>query len=237
MKLLNNKVAMVTGAGQGVGEGIARALAYAGAAVMIAARRANNGVPAASAIQQHGGTAAFVRCDVTNRAAVDTAVAATVDRFGGLDVMVHNAVSPPGPPAPIQDIADSLIEAQIATAVTATFHCAQASLRHLRERGGSLILLTSAAGIEGSANLPLYATVKGAQRGILKSLAREWGPFGVRVNAIAPVAQTRAMTDAFAANPTLQARLNARTPLGRMGDPETDIGQLRCFWRPTSLAI
>jgi len=227
--LLTDRVAIITGAGQGVGLGIAEAMAAAGAAVIIAARRPDNGEPAAASIRAAGGRAGFVRCDVTIRADVDAAVDTALDRFGRLDVMVHNAVSPPGPPRPIQDIDDDTIAAQIATSTTAAFHCAQAAFAHLRADHGSLILLTSPAGIEGSGNLPLYATVKGAQRGLLKSLAREWGPHGVRVNAIAPVAWTPAMRTATDANPTLEARLSGRTPLGRIGDPTDDIGPVAVF--------
>ncbi|MEM9202078.1 MAG: SDR family oxidoreductase [Actinomycetota bacterium] len=227
--LLDGRVAIVTGAGQGVGEGIARALADAGAAVVIAARRAENGEPAAAAIQALGHTATFVRCDVTSEVDVDAAIDHAVEAHGGLDIVVHNAVSPPGPPAPVQDVDPEIITAQIATSTTATFLLARAAHHHLAARQGTMILLTSPAGMEGSGNLPIYATVKGAQRGILKSLAREWGPDGIRVNAIAPVAWTPAMTTATDANPTLQARLEARTPLGRIGDPETDIGPVAVF--------
>lgn len=227
--LLQDRVAVVTGAGQGVGRGIAAAMATAGAAVVIAARREETGEPVAAEIRAAGGRAEFVRCDVTDRADVDGTVAATLDRFGRLDVMVHNAVSPPGAPRPIQEIDDETIALQIATSTTAAFHCAQAAFPHLRVDHGSYILLTSPAGIEGSGNLPLYGAVKGAQRGLLKSLAREWGPHGVRVNAIAPVAWTPAMDAATAANPTLEARLRGRTPLQRIGDAEHDIGPVAVF--------
>ena len=227
--LLEGRVAIVTGAGQGVGEGIARALAGAGAAVVIAARRAENGEPAAAAIRERGHVASFVRCDVTVEADVAGAVDHAVDEHGRLDIVVHNAVSPPGPPAPVQDVDPDIITSQIATSTTATHRFARAAHPHLAANHGSLIILTSPAGMEGSGNLPVYASVKGAQRGIIKSLAREWGPDGIRVNAIAPVAWTPAMTAATEANPTLQARLEARTPLGRIGDPETDIGPVAVF--------
>ena len=226
---LAGQVAVVTGAGQGVGAGIAEALAAAGAAVVVAARRASTGEPAAAAIRAAGHTAAFVRCDVTDSRDMDAAVAQAVERFGGLDVMVHNAVSPPGPPRPLQRTDSGTIRAQIATSTTATYHCARAALPYLRRRPGTMILLTSPAGIEGSANLPVYASVKAAQRGILKSLAREWGPVGVRVNAIAPVARTPAMDAAVAANPRLEERLVGRTPLGRIGDAAADIGPVAVF--------
>lgn len=227
--LLEGRVAVITGAGQGVGEGIAAAMAAAGASVVIAARRPDNGEPAAAAIRDAGHEARFIRCDVADRASVDACVSETVEAYGRLDIMVHNAVSPPGPPRPLQEIDDDTIAAQIATSTTASFHCAQAALPHLQADYGILILLTSPAGIEGSGNLPLYGTVKGAQRGLLKSLAREWGPIGVRVNAIAPVAWTPAMDTATAANPTLEARLRGRTPLQRIGDPTDDIGPVAVF--------
>ena len=227
--LLDGRVAIVTGAGQGVGEGIARALAGAGAAVVIAARRAENGEPAVATIRDRGHEASFVRCDVTVEADVVAAVDHAVAEHGRLDIVVHNAVSPPGPPAPVQDVDPDIITAQIATSTTAAHLFARAAHPHLVLSGGSFILLTSPAGMEGSGNLPIYATVKAAQRGILKSLAREWGADGIRVNAIAPVAWTPALTTATEANPTLQARLEARTPLGRIGDPETDIGPVAVF--------
>ncbi|MEM7142048.1 MAG: SDR family oxidoreductase [Actinomycetota bacterium] len=226
---LDGRVAIVTGAGQGVGQGIAESLAAAGAAIVIAARRVETGEPVAAGIRASGGDAMCVRCDVGVEADVRAAVDATVGHYGRLDVMVHNAVSPPGPPRPLQEIDDDTIAAQIATSTTASFLCASAAFPHLSKDHGSLILLTSPAGIEGSGNLPLYGCVKGAQRGLLKSLAREWGPAGVRVNAIAPVAWTPAMDVATAANPTLEARLRGRTPLQRIGDPADDIGPVAVF--------
>lgn len=227
--VLEGQVAVVTGAGQGVGAGIARALAAAGAAVVIATRRATTGEPVAESIRAAGHDAAFVRCDVTDTGEVEAAVAAAVERFGGLDVIVHNAVAPPGPPCPLHLTDSDTIRAQIATGTTATYLCARASLPHLRRRPGAMILLTSPAGVEGSGNLPVYATAKAAQRGILKSLAREWGPLGVRVNAIAPVARTPAMDAAVAASPELERRLVERTPLGRLGDATADIGPVAVF--------
>lgn len=228
-RLLEGRTAIVTGAGQGVGEGIARAMAAAGANVVIAARRVETGEPAAEAIRARGHSAICLQCDVAERADVDRVVAETVQHFGGLDVMVHNALSPVGPVAEVQHGADETWDGLMRTAVRASFACAQAAFPHLRDRQGSYILLTSPAGIEGSGDRATYGAAKAAQRGFAKSLAREWGPYGIRVNLIGPVAMTPAMLVAYKANPELEARLIRRTPLQRIGEPEADIGGVAVF--------
>ena len=105
------------------------------------------------------------------------------------------------------------------------YHCAVAALPALRGRtGGTLLVMTSPAGIEGSATLPLYATMKGALRGFAKSLAREWAPLGVTVNVVSPLAWSPAMDNAIAEDPAMEERLASRA-VGRVGDPETDVGR------------
>jgi 3-oxoacyl-[acyl-carrier protein] reductase len=228
--LLAGKTAIVTGAGQGVGEGIARAFAAAGANVVIAARRVETGEPAAAAIRARGHEAICLPCDVVDRAAIDQVVAATVEHYGGLDIMVHNALSGVGPLAEVQAADDAVWHGLLRTAVHASFSCAQAALPHLRVRpGSSYLLITSPAGIEGSGDRATYGAVKAAQRALAKSLAREWGPHGIRVNLIGPVAMTPAMVKAYAANPELEGRLNVRIPLRRVGDAEADIGSVAVF--------
>jgi NAD(P)-dependent dehydrogenase (short-subunit alcohol dehydrogenase family) len=228
--LLEGRTAIVTGAGQGVGEGIARAFAAAGANVVIAARRVETGEPAAEVIRQRGGMAVCLPCDVAVREDIDRVVSRTVHRFGGLDIVVHNALSPVGGLFEVQDAPDDIWTGLMATAVRASFSCAQASFAALKARpGSSYILVTSPAGIEGSGDRAVYGAVKAAQRGFAKSLAREWGPHGIRVNLIGPVAMTPAMEKAYAANPALEARLVGRTPLRRIGEPEADIGAVAVF--------
>ena len=232
IRLLDGKAVIVTGAGGGVGYGIAMAMASHGASVVVAARRPDNGEPAARAIDESNahGRAVFHRCDVTQRASIEDTVAFTVERFGRLDCVVHNAVSAVGPPTEIQDIAPELWKGMISSAVRASFDCAQVAYPHLRASQGSYLLITSATGIEGSPYLPVYGMVKAAQRGFGKSLAREWGPDGIRVNLIGPVAMTPALEVAYKANPVLEARLVKRTPLQRVGDPAADIGPAAVFF-------
>jgi 3-oxoacyl-[acyl-carrier protein] reductase len=144
--------------------------------------------------------------------------------------MVHNALAFVGPPHETQDVPVETWDAMMSTGVRASFHCAQAAFPHLRERQGTLILITSAAGVEGSPYIPAYGLVKAAQRGLAKSLAREWGPLGVRVNCIGPVAMTPAMAKSAEKSPVfLEGRLMDRTPLRRIGDPEADIGPVAVF--------
>jgi 3-oxoacyl-[acyl-carrier protein] reductase len=108
--------------------------------------------------------------------------------------------------------------------LTGSFTIARAAYPHLRDSKGALLLLTSPAGMRGSANLSFYAGVKGAQRGFVKALAREWGPDGIRVNGLAPLAVTPALAAAFEADPTMESRITEKVPMGRVGDPETDLG-------------
>lgn len=229
---LEGRTAIVTGAGQGVGRGIAMALAGEGANVVIAARRAETGEPVAAEIQERGGSATCVQTDITVRGDVEAAVAATVERYGGLEIMVHNAFGgSAGRSHRLENVDDRMWRGFSRTAVWGSFYCAQLAFPHLRKAGhrGRLVLVTSPAGVEGSANIPIYAPVKAAQRAMAKSLAREWGEHGITANCIAPVAETPALLGAFEANPELRHRVRARVPLGRIGDAEHDIGSVVVF--------
>ena len=223
--LLEGRVALITGGAAGIGLGIATAMAREGAAVVLAARRIENGEPAAKALRDAGHRALCVRCDVTSRIDLESAVAATIDGFDRLDCFVHNAVGGSATPGPLEEVDDGWL-GLLATTVRASFDAAQVAHPHLAAAGGSFLLLTSAAGMEGSANLPVYAMVKASQRALAKSLSRE---DGIRVNCIAPVARTPAMERAYLANPELEERLVGRTPLRRIGEPTEDVGPVAVF--------
>ncbi|MDG4669244.1 SDR family oxidoreductase [Mycobacterium sp. 236(2023)] len=227
--MLDDHTVLVTGSGAGVGLGIARALAADGAHVVLATRN-ENGARAAEAIRALGHAATWVRCDVTDEASVDAAVAATIDTAGRLDAVVHNATSnASSQPHQLADVDNVLWEQHYSVSLLGAYHCAASAFDALRARGGTLVVMTSPAGIEGSATLPLYATMKGALRGFAKSLAREWAPHRITVNIVSPLAYSPAMTAAIAAEPAMQERLERRVPLGRIGDPEADIGAAVSF--------
>jgi NAD(P)-dependent dehydrogenase (short-subunit alcohol dehydrogenase family) len=220
---------LITGAGRGLGRGIALACAAAGADVVVASPR-ENGAETVAAIEARGGSAAWTRCDATVASDVDAAVAAAVERNGGLDAVIHNATSRrSSEPVRLEDVDDVVWQDHASVSLRAAYHCARAALPHLRARRGRFIVMTSPAGIEGSATLPVYGIVKGALRGFAKSLARECAPFGVTVNAVSPLAATPAITSAYEKDPTLEARLARAVPMGHLGDPETEIGPAIVF--------
>jgi NAD(P)-dependent dehydrogenase (short-subunit alcohol dehydrogenase family) len=228
--MLNGLTIVVTGAAQGVGKGLALAAGAAGAAVIVTARNRDSAEAVAAEIRDRGGQAHAVRCDVTDRRDVDAAVAAAISHFGRLDSMVHNATSRfSARGSKLQDITEENWDDQVAVALRGAFYCAQTAFPALRSARGSFIILISNAGIEGSLPLPVYSAVKGAQHAMVKSLAREWGPDGVRVNAVAPVAMTPAMGDFFAAQPEMRRYIETRSALQRIGDPEPDIGRALNF--------
>jgi NAD(P)-dependent dehydrogenase (short-subunit alcohol dehydrogenase family) len=222
---LAGRTIVVTGAGGGIGRGIALACAARGAHVVVASPR-ENGRETTELVTDRGGTAEWVRCDVTVRADIDTAIA----RAERIDAFVHNATSRrSSEPNLVEEISEEIWADHASVSLRGAYYCAQAALPKLRETGGALILMTSPAGMEGSRMLPAYSMAKGALRGFAKSLAREWGPLGVRVNTVSPLARTPAMENAIREDPPLADRLSQRIPLGRLGDPETDIGAAVAF--------
>jgi len=228
--MLDGMTVLVTGASQGVGRGLVLALASAGVKVVITARNLQAAEGVAEEIRARGQEALAVRCDVTSRAEVEAAVDSALEKFGRLDALVHNATSRfSGKGARLDKVTDEDWNDQVAVGLRATFHCAQASFNALAATKGSFILLTSNAGIEGSLPLPVYSAIKGAQRGLAKSLAREWGPHGIRVNSIAPVAMTPAMGEFFQAQPEMRKYIESGAALRRIGDPEADVGPVLNF--------
>jgi len=225
---LDGKVVLVTGGGAGIGRAICLACAEAGAHVVVVAPGANGRETAQLATAMTPAMA--VTADVTVADDVRRAVDEAIEQFGRLDAIVHNATSRHSSSVEaIDDIDDARFDDHVAVSLRGAYHCAIAGLDALRRTHGRFIVMTSPAGIEGSAARPAYSAVKGAVRGLVKSLALEWGPYDVTVVAVSPLAMTPAMEHAYAADPGLERRLNQLVPLGRMGDPVTDIAPVVRF--------
>jgi 3-oxoacyl-[acyl-carrier protein] reductase len=222
---LTGRTVLVTGAAAGVGRGIALACGAAGAHVVVASRR-ENGQEVVAEITGRGGAATWAACDVADLASVQRAVADAQARTGAVHAIVHNATSNrSSEPHRLEDVSVELLDEHAAVSLRGAYHCARAGRPALEESHGTLLVMTSPAGIEGSATLPMYATMKGALRGFAKSLAREWAPLGITVNVVSPLAYSPAMVNAIAEDPDMEGRLSRRVPLGRVGDPETDVGR------------
>ena len=226
---LTGRSVIVTGAGAGVGRGVALACANASAHVTVATRH-QNGRDVVQEIEARGGRGAWVECDVTDPQAVRNAVDDTIARTGSLHAVVHNATSNrSSEPHRLETVDPDLWEQHAAVSLRGAYHCAREAFDALRETNGTLVLMTSPAGIEGSPGLPLYATVKGALRGFTKSLAREWAPLGMTVNIVSPLAMSPAMVSAIEQDPAMEQRLARKVPTGRIGDPVDDVGPVVAF--------
>ena len=224
------RVVVVTGASGGVGRGIALACAAAGWRVWIAARRVQEGRAVAREVDAAGGTGRFVACDVADGGSVERAIAEIVARDGRLDAVAHNATSGLSPkPTSLRDVSLADVRDHVAVSLRGAYWLARAAHPQLRAARGAYLILTSEAGFEGKARLPIYAAAKAAQRGFARALAREWGADGIRVNCLAPLASSPAMERAFALDPAMEARVLGRNPLGALGDPVNDVGAAARF--------
>ncbi len=225
---LEGEVAVVTGAGRGIGEGIARVLAAAGASVVLAARRTHEIERVAKAIQEDGGEALAVTTDVTDDASVEALAKGAVDAFGRLDVWVNNAGG-----SPIQsslvDLPREEWDATLRLNLTAVWSCTVIANRYLAD-GGRILNISSKAGEDPVPGSGHYSAAKAGVNSLTKSFARELGP-RIRVNCIMPGAvPTEIMMKALRLGekdlPKLEKGL--RLPAGRLGTPE-DLGAAALF--------
>lgn len=232
--LLTNKTAVVTGGASGIGREIAHTFASHEADVVVADLQAEpreGGTPTHEVIRDEtDAEAVFVECDVTDRTQVESAVE-TAGELGGLDVVVNNA-GIVGPVAPIQEVDPAEYERLLSINLDGVYTCCQVAVEAMLEHGegGSIVNMSSVAGVAGYPNLSAYSVTKGGIRLLTYSLAAELGQHGIRVNAIHPgVIETEMTTSDFPIVGTEEGEASLEAiPLGRFGKPK-DVANVATF--------
>ncbi|HSW04975.1 glucose 1-dehydrogenase [Aquabacterium sp.] len=231
MNKLQDRVALITGAGGGFGEGMALHFAELGAQVVVADLRADAAQQVASAIEAAGGQAMPVQVDVTLNASVEAMVAATVKRYGRLDILVNNAGTT-HKNQPLLDTDEASFDRVYATNVKSIFLGARHAVPVFRRQGGGVIInIASTAGPRPRPGLVWYAGTKGAAITLTKGMAAELAPEHIRVNAINPVmGETGLLADFLPGEDSeaVRAKIIATIPLGRLSRP-LDIAKAAAF--------
>jgi len=221
---LAGRVALVTGAGAGIGEGIARRFADEGAKVVVAELDAAAGQAIADAV---GGV--FVGTDVSDRAQVENAVQTAVSEYGSIDIVVNNAWGGGGI-GRVEKKTDEQLSKGIAVGYYGPYWAMRAAFPHMKDKGwGRVINMCSLNGVNAHMGSLEYNAAKEALRALTRTAAREWAPTGVTVNAICPAAKSQAFFRAIGEYPELEAVADAANPMGRMGDPYDDIAPVAVF--------
>jgi len=225
---LSDEVAIVTGSTKGIGKAIAARMAQAGAKVTVSSRKADVCAAVAEEINAeyaaNGGEAVAIPCHVGHREQLQGLVDQTMERFGRVTTVVPNAAVNPyyGPSA---EMPAAAFEKILDVNVRSTFDLCHMALPHMIERkSGSIIIIASVAGLKGSVELSAYAISKVAEHQIARNLAVEFGPHGIRVNAIAPGLIKTDFAKALWTNPTRLEMVENRLPLRRIGDPDDIAG-------------
>lgn len=210
------RIALVTGSGQGIGRAIARLFAAQGAKVMLATRSAENGNETLRLIRQAGGTAELLTLDLASRAAAEQAVAATLETFGGLDLLLHNAGV--FPMQKLAELEEQTLEHTLAVNLKSCFWLTQAALPALRRAQQARIVVTSSVTGPRTAipGLAHYAASKAGVNGFIRAAALELAEYGITVNGVEPgLIATQAMANLGDA-PALACDI----PLRRLGTPD-----------------
>ncbi|MDE2595934.1 MAG: SDR family oxidoreductase [Sphingomonadales bacterium] len=227
MQELSGKVAIVTGAGQGVGRGIARALGSAGATVVVIGRTLEKCERTAAEIIAEGGKATALACDVSKRDDVERVTAEVMATLGRIDILVNNAHTS-RPMVPFEATSDKDM-ALAFKGFHGALHFMQACFDQLCANRGRVINLGSVAGTRGDEGFTSYAAAKEAVRGMSRVAAREWGRHGITVNVICPFSESPGVEYMIDTQPGFIDELTAQTAMKRLGSSRDDVGATVVF--------
>jgi NAD(P)-dependent dehydrogenase (short-subunit alcohol dehydrogenase family) len=226
MDLLKGKVALITGGGGGVGRGCAYALARDGCAVVVTGRTESKLQETVKTIEDFGGKAMGLVADVTKPDDVTNSVAETVKKYGGLDILLNNAVGEVYI-GPLLQATEENFRAELEVGPIAVLRYMRAAYPHMKSRGGGTIInMISGTVTRWDARFyGVYSATKQAIRALTRSAACEWGVDGIRVLNVAPLSESPAMSGWIEKSPDEAKAFIATIPLGRIGNAEEDIGR------------
>lgn len=229
MKRLEGNVTIITGAGKGIGFGLAQAFAKEGSDLVITGRTESRLISAKEALEREFGVRVlYVVADGADENAIRDVVKRTIDTFGKINTLINNAqVSRSG--LPLVEHTKEDFDMAINSGLYAAFFYMRECFPYLKETHGSVINFASGAGLFGKLGQASYAAAKEGIRGMSRVAAAEWGPDGVRVNVICPLAMTESLREWKENYPDLFEKTIQGIPLGRFADPMNDIGSLCVF--------
>lgn len=216
---LTGKVAIVTGAGRGIGRAIAMGLVASGASVVLAGRTADQLTQVAAEIETAGGKALALPTDLTDTAAIDRLAAETVSLFGRIDILVNNAAR--SFLRSLLDLREDGWDKVFNTNVKAVWLLSRAVARTMiDQKSGRIINITTVGAEKAELGMAAYGSSKAALKMLTRCMAREWAAFGIQVNAVGPGLTRTAFSQPIWSNPDIAKHVTAQLPMGRIAEPE-----------------